>query len=263
VCYEADASPPVYGEPVTTVTAEMVTLTSTDGTPFAAYLARPARPSRTGVLVLPDNRGLSRFYEQLTVRLAEQGHTALAIDYFGRTAGTAYPDRGADFARMDNLMSHLGRLTRDGLYADFDTAIDHLHIAGDGTCRAVLSLGFCLGGRFAFMTAAPRFGLAGVIGLYGATEAINGAPGPRQLAAELTAPILGLFGGADEGIPPAAVAAFGEALTAAGVEHDIVTYPGAPHGFFELEQREYADAQADTWKRILAFLASRGASERS
>src|SRR5262249_55772112 len=231
-----------------------------DGTGFAAYRSRPDQASGVGVLVLPDNRGLSGFYERLTVRLAEQGHTALAIDYFGRTAGTGYRDRGADFARPENVLTHLVKLTKDGLYADFDAGIDHLHngptVAGDGGWRAVVSLGFCMGGRFAFLTAAPRFGLAGAIGLYGATEPVRGAPGPTQLAGELAAPILGMFGGADEGIPPSAVAAFDHTLTAAGVPHEIVTYPGAPHGFFEMEWREFVEAQRDAWRRILRFVGA-------
>ncbi|MCW2638288.1 MAG: putative carboxymethylenebutenolidase [Dactylosporangium sp.] len=254
MCYDADAVPPIYGEPVTGASGAPLILTSTDGARFDAYLARPDEAAGTGVLVLPDNRGLSGFYEHLTLRLAEQGHAALAIDYFGRTAGTGSRDRGPDFGQLDNLMPHLAALTRDGLYADFDTAIDHLRGADGGDCRTVLSLGFCLGGRFAFQTAAPRFGLAGVTGLYGAPGILNGAPGPTQFAAELAAPILGLFGGADEGIPASAVDAFDQALTAAGVRHDIVMYPGAPHGFFEMEMREFAGAQADAWKRILAFV---------
>jgi dienelactone hydrolase len=258
VCYDAEAAPPASGPPRTTATVQSLTLVSADGTRFAAYQARPADPSGTGVLVLPDNRGLAGFYEQLTERLAEQGHTALAIDYFGRTAGAAPGDRGADFGRMDRLLPHLHALTRAGLHADFDTAIDHLHVAGEGNCRAVISLGFCLGGRFAYQTSAARFGLAGAIGLYGATGPIGGAPGPTQLAHEFSAPILALFGGADDGIPPSAVAAFDEALTAAAVPHEIVTYPGAPHGFFELDRPEFAGAQEDAWKRILAFLDEHG-----
>jgi len=202
----------------------------------------------TGVLVLPDNRGLSGFYEQLTVRLAGQGYPALALDYFGRTAGVGYQDRGADFDHM----SHLARLTRDGLYADFAAGIAHLR--GPVGTRTTVSLGFCLGGRFAFLTAAPSFGLAGVIGLYGMPDTLFGAPGPTQLVGELTAPVLGLFGGADEGIPPELVAGFEAALAGAGLPHGIVTYPGAPHGFFELDRPEYAVAQADAWRRILAFI---------
>ncbi|NJC70502.1 dienelactone hydrolase family protein [Planosporangium thailandense] len=257
MCYDADATPPRYGAPVTTATGTSLILTSADGTRFDAYLARPGEPSGIGLLVLPDNRGLSGFYTQLCVRLAEQGHTALAVDYFGRSAGVGYAARRADFGELDNLMPHLGALTRDGLYADFDAALDHLRTVDDGVCRTVLSLGFCMGGRFAFQTAEPRFRLAGAIGLYGAPDALQGRPGPIQLAPSFTAPILGMFGGADEGIPVATVEAFDGALTAAGVPHDIVVYPGAPHGFFELSAHEFADAQADAWRRILAFARQR------
>jgi dienelactone hydrolase len=253
VCYDADASPPIYGPPITAVTSAEVTLTSADGAHFAGYRSRPAQPSGAGVLVLPDNRGLSAFYERLTVRLAEQGHEALAIDYFGRTAGTGYRERGAEFDDVEQRMVHLGKLTRDALYADFDAGIEQLRATG----RAVVSLGFCLGGRFACLTAAARFGLAGAIGLYGFPDPVRGAPGPTQLAHELVAPILAMFGGADDGIPATVVNAFDGALTAAGVPHEIVTYPGAPHGFFEMEQREHLDAQADAWRRILGYLRDR------
>ena len=85
-----------------------------------------------------------------------------------------------------------------------------------------------------------------------------GAPGPTQRAAELTAPILGLFGGADEGISPEIVATFGEALTAAGAEHEFVTYPGAPHGFFDQGLAGYEEACADAWRRVTDFIAARG-----
>jgi carboxymethylenebutenolidase len=252
VCYDADAVPPFYGPPVTTVTTESLTLTSADGALFAGFLARPEDSNGVGVLVLPDNRGLSGFYEQFATRLAEQGYTALAIDYFGRTAGLDYRDRGEDFFLMENLMAgHLSKLTRDGLFGDFAAAIDVLR----NDCRTVASIGFCMGGRFAFQTAAARFGLSGVIGLYGYPGPLNGRPGPAQETAEMKAPILALWGGGDEGIPESVVASFDDALTAAGVEHEFVTYPGAPHGFFELRTSEFEDACADVWRRVLAFLS--------
>jgi carboxymethylenebutenolidase len=258
VCYDRDALPPFYAAPITDVETSPVTLTSADGTRLAAYLARPERASGPAVLVLPDNNGLSTFYEQLTVRLAEQGHPALAIDYYARTAGLDYHARGEEFGRLENLMpNHLAKLTSEGLHGDMAAGIAHLHDFRGGDSRKVISLGFCMGGRFAFISALAKFGLDGVIGLYGYPDTLMGAPGPTQLAAELTAPVLGLFGGADEGIPKEAVIAFGEALTAAGVAHDFVTYPGAPHGFFEQGRPEHAEACADAWRRIMAFLAAR------
>jgi carboxymethylenebutenolidase len=244
MCYDADAAPPALDPPVTAVEAAPITLTGADGARFAAFSARPADPTGPGVLVLPDNRGLSGFYEQLTIRLAEQGHPAVAIDYFGRSAGVDYRSRGTF-----DPMPHLAALTKPGLYGDFAAGIGYLG-------GSVVALGCCLGGRFAFLTADRRFGLAGAIGLYGYSDPLRGAPGPTQLAADLTGPILALWGGADDGIPPPVVDAFAAALAAAGVPHEFVTYPGAPHGFFEAGRPGYADARADVWRRILRFLRS-------
>ncbi len=119
-------------------------------------------------------------------------------------------------------------------------------------------LGCCIGGRFGCQAAAEDSSFAGVISLYGYPDELNGRPGPTQQAATISVPILALWGGADPGIPPSTVDRFDAALTTAGVPHEFVTYPGAPHGFFEEAQPEYADAQADVWRRMLKFLANAG-----
>ncbi|WP_219470687.1 dienelactone hydrolase family protein [Nonomuraea rhizosphaerae] len=243
MCYDDTARPPVHTAPVTGTTSADLRLDSTaDGAPFAAYEARPDVASGAGVVILPDVRGLHDFYKRLAVRLAEQGHPAIAIDYYGRTAED--DRRGADFP----IMEHVPRLTRDQIQGDVMAAARRL----DGP---VVALGFCMGGRNAFFLSAPRFGFAGVIGFYGA-PGIAGpyGPGPTQHANELSAPILGLFGGADHGITGEMVGEFGDALTRAGVAHELVTYPGAPHGFFDAAYEEHAEACADAWKRVLAFL---------
>ena len=76
----------------------------------------------------------------------------------------------------------------------------------------------------------------------------------------MTAPLLALWGGADAGIPPELVSAFDAALTSAGNEHEFVTYPGAPHGFFETARNEFNDASADAWRRTLEFVGRRTAA---
>ncbi|MYW03014.1 dienelactone hydrolase family protein [Streptomyces sp. SID3343] len=264
MCYESDAVPPVHGPAVTGVAKSgPLTLTSIDGTPFGAFAAVPEKGSGVGVVVLPDNRGLSSFYGALCVRLAEQGHSALAVDYFGRTAGSEYLDRDADFAETENLFPHLVRLTPDGLDAGITAAAERLRAEG---ARAIVTLGFCFGGRQAFRTAAPRFDFAGVIGFYGFPGALNGAPGPTELAPGLTAPVLALWGGGDPHISGEAVTAFDTALTDANCPHEFVTYPSAPHGFFELGVAQFATASADAWHRVLNFLtahASRPTSSSS
>lgn len=245
MCYDNDAAPPRPQPPITGTSSAAVRLTSSGGASFTAYESRPDEVRGPGVVILPDLRGLHGFYKQLTVRLAEQGHPAIAIDYYGRTAPD--DDRGDSFS----FMAHVPMLTRENIQADIQAATDRIG-------RPAVALGFCMGGRNAFFASAPGFGFAGVIGFYGA-PGIAGpyGPGPTQHAAELDAPILALFGGADEGIPAGQAEEFGKALTEAGVEHDIVVYPGAPHGFFDEAHDDQAAACDDAWKRVLAFLAAR------
>ena len=86
----------------------------------------------------------------------------------------------------------------------------------------------------------------------------NGLPGPTHRATELDAPILALQAGDDQNITAEHNEAFEAALVAAGVEHEFVTYPGAPHSFFDRKQEEFADASEDAWRRVLDFLARHG-----
>jgi carboxymethylenebutenolidase len=251
MCSDRDSAPPVGGGPAPPV-GEWLTLASTapDGTPLAAFAAHPQAPTGTGVVVLPDLRGLCRFYRQLAVCLAEHGHTAVAIDYYGRTAG--FGERGDDF----RFMEHAARLSRAAIQGDLGAGIAWLRAPAGGGCRAVFTLGFCMGGRASFLASTSHPGLAGTIGFYGAPGSTGPYqdPGPTQLADRLTAPVLALMGGADDGIPPSEVKAFDAALAAAGVQHEVVVYPAAPHGFFDVKHAQFAEASADAWQRALQFI---------
>ena len=124
-----------------------------------------------------------------------------------------------------------------------------------GRRAEVATVGFCFGGRHSWLSAAGGHGLKAAVGFYGQPGERNGQPGPAALAASLQAPILALMGGADEHITADMVEGFDEALDAAGVAHEVITYPGAPHGFFDRRYAEFADASADAWARTLAFIA--------
>lgn len=252
MCFDLNSSPPTFTPPRTQATGQHLVLTSFDGAQLSAFLGKPQNPSGTGVLVLPDNRGLYPFYEQLALRLAEQGHSALAIDYFGRTAGTTTRDESFPF------MQHMMRLKRDSLDHDIETGAKFLRAEAGGACQRRFALGFCFGGRQAFFASALRFEFTGVIGFYGAPSIYpNGALGPTQRAKELRAPILGIFGGADQGISSTDIEAFELALSAAGVPHEFVTYPNAPHSFFDVKYREYQSECADAWRRVCSFIEPR------
>jgi carboxymethylenebutenolidase len=247
MCHEPDSSPPIPRIAGAAVSHDDLVLEAADGNRFAAFAAVPEEPSGVGIVILPDVRGLYHFYEELALRFAERGHTAIAIDYFGRTAGAA--TRADDF----EYMPHVEQTTDEGVQADARAAVDWLRASG---CRSVFTVGFCFGGRRSWLAAAAGHGLAGAIGFYGRPAADDQGRGPIPQARELAAPILALMGGDDPGIPVADAEAFDAALDEAGVEHEVVIYPGAPHSFFDRKHEEFADASADAWDRVLAFVES-------
>ena len=85
-------------------------------------------------------------------------------------------------------------------------------------------------------------------------------PRPIDSADQYTAPVLAIYGEADEGIPPDAIKQFDDALDAVGIEHETLTYPNAPHSFFDRQQEAFADASADAWANVKAFIANHTAS---
>src|SRR6188768_1753788 len=250
MCFELDSVPPIPaisgGAPVR---SEDVVLEAADGTRLAAFAAQPDDGARVGIVVLPDVRGLYRFYEELALRFAERGYAAVAFDYFGRTAGVS--KRDDEFPYMD----HVAQTTPEGIQQDVRAAVEHLRSPAGGDCEVVFAVGFCFGGRHAWLSTAGGHGLSGAVGFYGSTVERNGAPGPTQRAAEFEAPILALQAGDDTNILAEHNAAFDAALTAAGVEHELVVYDGAPHSFFDRKSEEHAGASADAWERVLAFIA--------
>src|SRR6202789_1821268 len=101
MCHDLDSEPPIPVIAGAAVTHEDVVLDAADGNRFAAFAATPEDPSSVGVVILPDVRGLYRFYEELALRFAERGYAAVAIDYFGRTAGVS--KRDADFSYSEHV----------------------------------------------------------------------------------------------------------------------------------------------------------------
>jgi len=245
VCFELDSVPPIPVIAGAAVSHEDLVLEARDGNRLAAFEAILDEPGAACVVILPDVRGLYSFYEELALRFAERGITAVAIDYFGRTAGVGKRDDDFDY------MGHVQQTTTAGVQADVAAAVEHLRARG---CRSVFTVGFCFGGRQSWLAAASGHGLAGAVGFYGSSGDRDGSPGPASLAAEIDAPILALQAGADQNITAEHNAAFEQALSEAGVEHEIVTYDGAPHSFFDRRQAEFAEASDDAWARVVAFV---------
>src|SRR3954447_2886318 len=162
MCFDTDSVPPVPAIAGASVSHERLTLRAADGNELAAFLATPDEQGTTGIVLLPDVRGLYHFYEELALRFAERGHAAVAIDYFGRTAGAAKRDDDFEY------MPHVQQTTPEGVTADTQAAADTLRERG---ATSIFTVGFCFGGRASWLAAATVGGLAGAVGFYG-----NSAP---------------------------------------------------------------------------------------
>ena len=255
MCFDLDSRPPIPPISGGALDAGRIALRSADGTEFAAFRARAAEPTGAGMIVLPDVRGLHPYYEELALRFAEHGIDAVAVDYFGRTAGLGVRDEDFDF------MAHVGRTTWDGLSADVRAAAAYLRSPDGGDVSSLFTVGFCFGGRLSFDCATIGLGTAGVIGFYGwpTGPGRNDVPAPADVVRQMSGGVLAIFGGADQGIPASAVAEFERALAGAGVDHTVTTYPGAPHSFFDRKAELFASQSEGAWTQVLDFVAAHAA----
>ncbi len=258
MCFASDARPPELPADLVLpmaggAGAEVLELESADGTRFAAALAESPEPQDIAVVILPDVRGLYRFYVELAERFAAAGHHAIVLDYFGRTAGAG--ERDAEF----EYWPHVQQATVESVQADLFATLSALR---ERTVpRAVVAVGFCYGGMQAFLAGTDRaLGLDGVVGFYGGLNGGRfGFPDAKTEAEGMRAPVLALFGGGDEGISAQDREIFAASLQESGADHEIVVYDGAPHSFFDRRQAEWAEASEDAWRRTLGFLGELGA----
>jgi carboxymethylenebutenolidase len=241
--------PPIAGGSGAASGARLI-LDAADGNRSRAFAATAIDPQAPAIVILPDVRGLHPFYEDLAVRFAEAGIHATAIDYFGRTAGIG--DRDEDF----DFRAHVKQMTDEGTSADIAAAIEHVRSEPGGGAERLFTVGFCMGGRISFAQAAERDELSGVIGFYGSLTG-RGPDDPRApiaLAPSFRCPVLGLFGGADDGIPAEELDRFRRSMDEAGLPNEIVVYPGAPHSFFDRTSERHREACEDAWRRMLTFV---------
>lgn len=251
MCYDLDSRPPIQPISGGSTNAQDIVLTAQDGNKFAAYIAYAAQPIGAQVLIYPDIRGLHQFYKDLADRFAENGYHALALDYFGRTAGLTPRDEKFEW------QPHVQAMTFPTFLNDARAALDYLR-EKNKNAKSSFIVGFCRGGTLSLLTAKENVNLSGIIAFYaGMSREVPGAGGATlDLAAKIRVPVLGLFGGADQGIPPSDVQKLDEQLDVAKVKHDIVTYPNAPHSFFDRKATEFASESADAWKRVLGFIGA-------
>ena len=253
MCFDTDSRPPI--DPISggALDGAHVTLTSDspDHATFKAFVARPAQPTGAGIVILPDVRGLHPYFDELALRFAERGVAAISIDYFGRTAGKEA--RGDDF----EYMPHVSAARWETLAGDIKAAVAHLRSLSPAP-TSIFATGFCMGGRLASMATTLGLGLSGAIPFYGwpTGENRNGTPAPAEAADQIECDLLIFYGGKDEGITQTVRDTYDAALDKAGVKHETVVYPNAPHSFFDRKATEFATESADAWDKTLAFIGS-------
>lgn len=236
------ASPAARIEPRSEVVTETVTYGAVGGTSLKGFLAKPAAGAATGraIIVVHEWWGLNENIQSVAKRYAGEGYTVLAVDLFGRVATS--PDTAMVLYQtaMKNIPAGEQNLA---------AAIAYLKKAG---ATSIGSVGYCFGGHWSLRT-----GLVGGKDLK-AVVMYYGAPitNPKEIA-RLQAPVLGLFGGKDTGIPVDSVRAMERVMKGAGRTVSITVYADANHAFANPSGQAYnAKAAEDAWSKTLAFFAS-------
>jgi carboxymethylenebutenolidase len=233
--------------------SERVQIPLSGGGTMAGYLARPEGSAQLpAVLVFMEIFGINAHIRDVTERVAAEGYVALAPDYFHRTGPGI--ELGYDDAGMAEGMTHLGRLQAGQMIADARGSLAFLRARGDVRGDRIGAIGFCIGGHMTYLTACET-DVAAAASFYGggvaAPQGPGGGPNTVSRTGGISGRILCLFGGRDALIPQEQVQAIEAALKEHGVDHEVVVYPEADHGFFCDQRASYhAQSAADAWERV-------------
>ncbi|HEV2521771.1 MAG TPA: dienelactone hydrolase family protein [Candidatus Acidoferrales bacterium] len=229
------------------VRTEKITLQVADGTSMNAYVAAPAEgPKAPGLIVFQEIFGVNAHIRDVAERFARQGYLAIAPELFHRTA----PGFEAGYADLQVCMPHMQALTPDGVIADARAAFEWLKKNPRVPPDAIACLGFCMGGRSAYL-ANSALPLKAAVSFYGTAI----APMHLSRAAQQHGPILFFWGGLDSRIPLDQTRAVVDAMTEAKKLFVNVEFSDADHGFFCDARPSYKESAAkQAWALALQFL---------
>ncbi|MFN0088792.1 MAG: dienelactone hydrolase family protein [Acidimicrobiales bacterium] len=232
--------------------AQWLTLDTADG-PMQAYEVVPDGAPKGAVIVIQEAFGVNEHIQDVARRTADAGYHAIAPAIFHRAGGGV-----AEYGDFKGIMALIQGLSDDGLLMDVDAALAHLQTKGFAPGQVGI-VGFCMGGRITFLVAARRAIGAGV-GYYGGGIVSEGRlPFPALIGdvATMKTPWLGIFGDKDASIPVEDVERLRAELDAkAPVDHGVIRYPDADHGFNCNDRASYHEASAaDAWPKTLEFFA--------
>jgi len=203
------------------------------------FLAAPKRPEKyPAVIVIHEIWGLVDHIKNVSMRLAREGHVALAVDLF----------EGKTLTKLEDGRKLREQLTEEKILADLNGGHAYLKTLKNVYPNRIGSVGFCMGGGLSLLLACKNPEIAAAVVFYGRN------PTPIDLVKNVNCPILGNYAGADMAITEADIDRLKENLTKYGKTFDFKTYHGAPHGFFNDTRESYRpDAAEDAWKRTIGF----------
>ena len=251
---------PVSAETITTDTtgieAGEVKVTVKDGE-MPAYRAQPkgAGPFPV-VLVVQEIFGVHEHIKDICRRLAKLGYLAIAPELYARQGDVS---KLTDF---NEILKVVSKVPDAQVMSDLDATVAWVKKSGKGDISKLAVTGFCWGGRIVWLYSAHNKDLKAGVAWYGRLVGVKDELHPKHptdIVADLQAPVLGLYGGADMGIPNATVEALREALDKAKKPSQIILYADTPHGFHADYRPSYRQDKAEAgWKKMLEWFKQHG-----
>ena len=252
----AIASKAVAGEIIKTPTDGLTVAdgkVASGGFQVPIYEARPAGPGKYPVvIVLPEAWGMHEYIKDVVRRFAQRGFLAITFEPYARTGGVLHiEDREA-------VMKVINAVPDAQVMGDLNAIVAYVKKLPAARADRIGVTGFCRGGFYTLLFAAQSPDVKAAVPWYGQIKLPKTAGirtvGPLDMAAQIKAPILGLYGEADQGIPVTDVKEMESALKAAGKTAEFVLYPDAPHAFHSDYRPSYREnAAKDAWARCLAW----------
>lgn len=256
----AMAVQPVSAQTITTdsngLVAGEIKVPAKDGD-IPGYRAMPAAGGNfPTVLVVQEIFGVHEHIRDMCRRFAKLGYFAIAPELYARQG---------DVSKMANVQEIVDNVVKkvsdQQVLSDLDAAVAYAKSSGKADVSRLAVTGFCWGGRIVWMYAAHNPGVKAAVAWYGPLDRsyYAGDKSAIDVVKDLKAPVLGLYGGADQGIPSESVNKMREAMRTANKQGEIIVYPDTPHGFNADYRPSYRkEAAEDGWKRLQAWFKSHG-----